>query len=434
MTHIASQRLGQVANVRVSGVDKKSYEGETLVRLCNYTDVYYNDNIVDTLPLMAATASLPQIERLTVLPGDVIITKDSETAEDIGIPAYVQSVGEDVVCGYHLALIRPYGHKIHPRYLFWQMKSRNVAAQWEGLAKGVTRVSLPSYAINSLSLMGPADLNVQARIADFLDRETAKIDALVEKQQDLIAGLQLHRRAAIMHYVLGRDRPPFKTACEASPWVPEVPTSWGFSPLGYRFEVVLGKMLDAGRAPRVEDVELPYIRAANIQEPGLDLSSVNSMPFSTGEAAKFSLRAGDLLVVEGGSVGVSVVLGDDMEGWAFQKTVNRVRSRGDSSTRYLDYVLRAYRDAGVFGIICGGSTIAHLTAEKLSGLRIPAPPPLEQEEIAERLDRESTRIDRLIATAERMIELSQERRAALITAAVTGQIDVAEMRICEEAA
>lgn len=182
------------------------------------------------------------------------------------------------------------------------------------------------------------------------------------------------------------------------------------APIGSAYSVTLGKMLDAGKAVDESHTFLPYIRAANIQDEGLRLDDVNEMPFSDDEAARLNLLCGDLLVVEGGAVGTSVVLEHDMAGWSFQKTVNRVRPIGDWSTRYLAYVLRAYRDAGVIDLVCNGSTIPHLTAEKLRALRMPAATPDAQRAIAAYLDRETARIDTLIEEQQRLIELLRERR------------------------
>lgn len=185
-------------------------------------------------------------------------------------------------------------------------------------------------------------------------------------------------------------------------------------PIGSAYSVTLGKMLDAGKAVDDSHTVLPYIRAANIQDDGLRLDDVNEMPFSSDEAARLNLRRGDLLVVEGGAVGTSVVLEHDMAGWSFQKTVNRVRPTGDWSTRYLGYVLRAYRDAGVIDLVCNGSTIPHLTAEKLRALRIPTASPDAQRAIADYLDRETRRIDTLIEEQQCLIDMLHERREALI--------------------
>ncbi len=113
-----------------------------------------------------------------------------------------------------------------------------------------------------------------------------------------------------------------------------------------------------------------------------------------------------------------------MPGWSFQKTVNRVRSRNEWNPKYLSYVLRTYRDIGVFDVVCNKSTILHLTAEKLRALHVPAPPSDVQREIVAYLDHQTAKIDALIAKAEEFIALARERREALITEAVTGKIDV----------
>jgi type I restriction enzyme, S subunit len=105
--HWEIKRLKRAADVFLSNVDKKSYDGEEPVRLCNYTDVYYNDVITPGLRFMEATASAEQVARFALRAGDTIITKDSETADDIAVSAYVPADIPGVVCGYHLALIRP---------------------------------------------------------------------------------------------------------------------------------------------------------------------------------------------------------------------------------------------------------------------------------------------------------------------------------------
>lgn len=99
--------LKLACDVFPSNVDKKSVEGEKPVRLCNYTDVYYNDVIEPQSTFMDATASDDQIEKFTLRAGDTIITKDSETPDDIARSAYVPSDMPGVVCGYHLSMVRP---------------------------------------------------------------------------------------------------------------------------------------------------------------------------------------------------------------------------------------------------------------------------------------------------------------------------------------
>lgn len=121
--------FSSVADIRFSNVDKKTESGERLVRLCNYTDVYNNDYIADEMEFMRATATQPEIDRFGLKIGDVIITKDSETPHDIGVPAVVDSARCDLVSGYHLALIRPDQDKIEPTFLAKQLGHWRIA-EW----------------------------------------------------------------------------------------------------------------------------------------------------------------------------------------------------------------------------------------------------------------------------------------------------------------
>jgi type I restriction enzyme, S subunit len=106
-SHWQVKRLKQFCDVFPSNVDKKTVQGETPVRLCNYTDVYYNDFVSENLEFMAATATEEQITKFSLKAGDTIITKDSETADDIAISAYVPRDLPGVICGYHLSMVRP---------------------------------------------------------------------------------------------------------------------------------------------------------------------------------------------------------------------------------------------------------------------------------------------------------------------------------------
>lgn len=111
------RKMKHIAKVNLSNVDKKKNEGEISVKLCNYVDVYYNDCITSDFNFMEATATPNQIDKFTLRKGDVIITKDSESWEDIAVPAYVPFDLDGVICGYHLAHIHPNNTIIDGRYL-----------------------------------------------------------------------------------------------------------------------------------------------------------------------------------------------------------------------------------------------------------------------------------------------------------------------------
>ena len=102
------RRLRNVTDMRVSNVDKHAHQDEEPVRLCNYVDVYKNDHIRPSMPFMRATETRDEIARFRLIKGDVLITKDSEAWNDIGVPALVLESADDLVSGYHLALLRPF--------------------------------------------------------------------------------------------------------------------------------------------------------------------------------------------------------------------------------------------------------------------------------------------------------------------------------------
>ena len=123
--HWEIRRLRTVAEMRVSNVDKHMRDEEIPVRLCNYVDVYKNDRITNAIPFMKVTASQDEIERFRLQPDDVLITKDSEAWDDIGVPALVTETADDLLSGYHLALLRPFSEIFGP-YLARVLQSKQL--------------------------------------------------------------------------------------------------------------------------------------------------------------------------------------------------------------------------------------------------------------------------------------------------------------------
>ena len=153
--HWEVQRLRNAAHMRVSNVDKHTKEEEKSVRLCNYVDVYKNDYISEKMKFMQATATADEIERFCLEKGDVLITKDSETWDDIGVPALVIDPAADLISGYHLALLRPCRDKFSGEFLLRALQSKGVAYQFHIEAKGVTRYGLSHAGIKSIWLPTP---------------------------------------------------------------------------------------------------------------------------------------------------------------------------------------------------------------------------------------------------------------------------------------
>ncbi len=217
-------RLKSIAAVTPSNVDKLSVDGQTRVRLCNYTDVYYNNDITNAVDFMGATASTDQIERFQLRKGDVLITKDSEDRNDIAVPAHVPDDLPGVLCGYHLALLRPTNGFLGS-FLRYLLDSRYARSEFSTRANGLTRYGLGVYPIKNFLVPLPSQTEQQA-IADFLDRETAKIDTLIAKQEELIKLLEEKRQAVISHAVTKGLDPNAKMKDSGVPWLGEVPEGW----------------------------------------------------------------------------------------------------------------------------------------------------------------------------------------------------------------
>lgn len=200
--HWEVKRLKALASVHLSNVDKKSVEGQEVVRLCNYTDVYYNERITPDMDFMLATATREQVKRYSLRAGDVLITKDSESWTDIAVPAVVSDDMPEVLCGYHLAHIRPASECVGA-FLSRAFSAIGPRDQFQVAAHGITRFGLGSDAIRAGLFAMPPE-SEQRAIADFLDRETAKVDALVAKVREAIERLREYRSALISAAVTGK--------------------------------------------------------------------------------------------------------------------------------------------------------------------------------------------------------------------------------------
>jgi type I restriction enzyme S subunit len=183
------KRLGNVVTLLVSGVDKKCYEDEAMVQLCNYTDVYYNDRITSNMSFMTATADEAAIEKLSLKKWDVIITKDSETPDDIAKPAVVMEDLPSVICGYHLAILRP--KKVYGPFLAQLLRLSRIRYEFYRVANGVTRFGLGQSALCQIEFSLP-EHDEQKCIGDVLgaaDQDVVLLEKKLKSLRELKKGL-----------------------------------------------------------------------------------------------------------------------------------------------------------------------------------------------------------------------------------------------------
>lgn len=411
----------------VSNVDKHSFDDEIPVRLCNYTDVYKNDRVSPDMGLMAATATPQEIERFHLEVGDVVITKDSESWNDIAIPTYVEATADDFVCGYHLALIRPRKDVLDGRFLFRCIQSRPVALQLELEATGVTRYGLPKDAIG-LAILPLPPLPTQLRIANYLDRETARIDGLIAEKERMLALLEEKRAALISRVVTRGLDPNAPLKPSGHEWLGEIPVHWGLQRLKQLAEVRGG--LTLGKQYSGELLEYPYLRVANVQDGYLKLDDVLTVEVPASEAASNLLVCGDVLMNEGGDidkVGRGCVWRDEISPCLHQNHVFAVRPHSVDSD-WLALWTSTIQAKRYFESRAKRSTnLASISGSNIKELPVPLPPVSEQLAIQNFLAVRHSRLETLRGELRDSLRLLIERRAALITAGVTGQIPLEEL-------
>jgi type I restriction enzyme S subunit len=316
---------------------------------------------------------------------------------------------------------------LNSRFVHYLLRSQPFQEEYYRFGTGIV-ADLWSTRYSSMKRIALAipTSSEQETVAGFLDSETAQIDGLIRKQKRLIELLAEKRQAIITRAVTKGLDPTAPTNPSGIPWLGDVNASWAVRPLKAAGRINLGKMIQP--SPKTEtDFIAPYLRAANVQPNGvLALGDVKNMWFNESELRSLDVRSGDVLVVEGGigGFGRAAYVDHDLPGFGYQNSINCIRPSESVDGRFLTYLLLAARHAGYIHAYCTGVSMPHLTAEKLAAIRVPLPDRGTQTQISDRLDAQFSKLNALSAKASAVITILNERRSALISAAVTGKINV----------
>ena len=409
-------RLKHIAFLQLSNVDKHTVEGQESVQLCNYTDVYKNERITSDIPFMRASATDEQIKRLSLQKSDVLLTKDSETPDDIGVPAVVSEELTGIICGYHLAIARPMPDVAIGEFLFRSIQSEPVKRYFFSRAVGMTRYGLDKQALAETPIALP-DLEEQSAIADYLDRETTKINALIAAREELLNLLTEKRRALITHAVtsgLNANAPLRDSGVE---WLGEIPAHW---------EVEFARWLftEVNDRSTTGDEELLTVSHITGVTPRSE-KDVNMFMAESLEGYK-TCRPGDLIIntlwAWMGAMGVAFQEGIVSPSYHVYRPVDRLEPR------FVDYLVRMPIFATEVTRYSKGvwSSRLRLYPEEFFGVLFPVPSLEEQQEIVDFLETQTAKLDQLQKALQETLRLLEERRTALITAVVSGQIRVTE--------
>ncbi len=421
-SHWDIKKLKFIANVQPSNIDKKTNEGEIPILLCNYTDVYYNDTVNVTMEFMKASATEEQIKKFTLQAGDTIITKDSEDPNDIAIPTFVPEDMVGVVCGYHLSVIRPYD-MAYGEFIKRLFECGYARAYFATRSNGLTRYGLGTYALDNIFYPKPPEIEATT-IANFLDHETAKINTLIEKQQQLIKLLKEKRQAVISHAVTKGLNPNAPMRDSGVEWLGNVPEHWKVCRIKHVAKLESGHTPDKKIEAYWVECDIPWVSlndSSQLKE--VDYISetaifLNEKGIANSSARKLPERC--VVFTRDASIGLAAITTKVMA--VSQHVIAWICDEKKVIPEYLLLVFYAMKDE--LDRFTFGATLKTIGMPDVNKLTGSFPDIAEQKIIIEHVFRVKQTMDIVVSKAEEAIKIIQERRTALISAAVTGKIDV----------
>ena len=339
--------------------------------------------------------------------------------------AKAHAADSDGVCTGELLVLRP--KAVNQKFLLNYLLNPDFVAIVDSSTYGAKMPRANWDFIGNLPALIPPT-NEQRAIAAFLDRETSRIDALIEKKRRQIELLQKKRSALISHAVTKGLNPNAKMKDSGIEWLGEIPEHWEMKRL--KFVSALQTGLTLGK--RYGDQKLvsrPYLRVANVQDGYLDLETITEIELPPGEAKRYELQAGDVLMTEGGDfdkLGRGYVWEGQIPGCLHQNHIFAVRPNACVlQPHFLAAVLMSSHGKNYFTSTSQQTTnLATTNSTKLRNFPVPLPPLAEQAAIIERVKTDSGRLETIIGKVDLSIDCLREYRTALISAAVTGKIDV----------
>ena len=294
---------------------------------------------------------------------------------------------------------------VDARFLTYALNS----VDWMPLVSGSTRLKLTQDDMMSARVPERC-LEEQRAIADYLDTETARIDALITKKQRMVALLD-GRRDAVRQRLLDDDLAEYRSV-----------------PLRY-LVAISGGLTVGGTATDEPKASRPYLRVANVQDGFLDLDEVTEIEVGLRAAKRFELRHGDVLMLEGNgnpeNLGRGTIWRSEIDGCLHQNHIHSLRPRSaDLEAEYLNLAVRSPRARSTLTGGAGQVSIATLSKSAIADLRIPLPPTTEQRAIVSSCEARLGELADLEQSLNQQLDLLNERRRALVTAAVTGEFRV----------
>ena len=355
--------------------------------------------------------------------GELLVAKRGEIGKVYVMPTY----GGNATLAPNLYLIR-LKQNLQPRYAWYWFSVDPGKAELVLADKSTTIGALYKDDVKSCFVATPSTAE-QTRIVEFLDRETGKIDELVAEQQRLMELLKEKRQAVISHAVTKGLNPRAPMKPSGIEWLGDVPAHWAVGAIKHFTETITD---GAHVSPETEDGIYPFVSTKDVLAESIDLegclrTSASSYQYMVKTGCK--PKVADVLFSKDGTIGRTVVV-TKPDDFVVASSLIIVRPNRDIlSSKFLNRLCQSGLVTAQVDSFVKGAGLPRLSIQNLLKVVGCFPPPAEQACIAEYVDREVGKIDALSAEAHKAIDLLQERRTALISAAVTGQIDVRKLAV-----
>lgn len=364
----------------------------------------------------------PSRARRVVRDGDVIISTVRTYLQAI---APVENPPENLIVSTGFAVVRP-SHALDQRFCKYALRANRFLWEVESRSTGVSYPAINASDLGDIKISLP-EIGVQRVIANYLDRETSRIDALIAEKERMLALLEEKRAALISRVVTRGLDPNVPMKASGLPWLGEIPAHWNL----WRLKHLASEALSYGanEAALEDNRDWPrFVRITDIATDG-SLRDETFKSLSPELAEPFLLGNGDLLFARSGAtVGKSFIYRPNWGNACFAGYL--IRLRCDLHKVHPDFLSLFARSSGYWHQVSTGiiqATIQNFSAEKYADILVPLPPIETQEEIVHAMTREQTQFDALNSRISSSLALLKERRASLITAAVTGQIPLEAM-------
>lgn len=354
--------------------------------------------------------------------GDIAIAKITPSFEN-GKGAICRGLNNNIGFGTtELHILRP-REGVSTEFLWYVLRSKPFIQEAKAAMRGVAgQKRVPTTFLEDFEVESHPE-EIQRAIAKRIESNVRTIDESKKYLQELKDSLEEKRLSTLWNEITCESASGSVKQTDV-PWLGEVPESWDVAKIGWYYDIQLGKMLDESEISG-ENLA-PYLRNQDVHWWDINTQDLPKMDFSEKEKDLYRLKPGDVLVCEGGAGrGESAVWNKDMTDIYYQKALHRVRAKSDEQVpEFFCYFMEFAVKTGIFSAESNQSTIDHITVEKLSNQIMPIPPKEEQQDIVARLNRVSDETDDLISTIDDLTSRLLERREAVITKGITGQIDV----------